>query len=144
MRDGVEDLRLKLDDVTLRPQIVAEAVPSEDSSAYLLAEGTNDSGQVLLPGEAVLFLDGALVGGTELGLIAAGDKMRLGFGPIDGLRLTRTVPERSEGDRGLIAKSNELHEVAILKIDEPDDRRLAAEGFGPGSLFRTGRPADPL
>lgn len=117
IRDGVEDLRLKLDDVVLRPQIVAEAVPAEDTSAYLLAEGTNDSGQVLLPGAAVLFLDGALVGGTELGLIAAGDKMRLGFGPIDGLRLTRTVPERSEGDRGLISKSNELHEVAMLKIE---------------------------
>ncbi|WP_415182859.1 DUF4139 domain-containing protein [Phaeovulum sp.] len=121
IRDGVEDLRLKLDDVALTPTIIAEAVPAEDSVAYLVAEGTNDSGQVLLPGQAVLFLDGALVGGAALGLTATGDKMRLGFGPIDGLRLTRTVPQRSEGGRGVISKSNELQEVALLKVENLTD-----------------------
>ena len=117
IRDGVEALRLKLDDVVLRPEVVAEAVPARDSSAFLVARAPNDSGQVLLPGAATLFADGAMVGQAYLPLTAAGDELRLGFGPIDGIRLERLVPEKTEGDRGVITKSNELREVAILKVE---------------------------
>lgn len=117
IRDGVEDLRLVLDDLVLSPKVLAEAVPARDASAFLVAEAVNDSGQVLLPGPATLFVDGAMIGLASMPLTAAGDDLRMGFGPIDGLRLTRSVPERTEGDRGVISKSNEQREVAVLTID---------------------------
>ena len=117
IRDGVEALRLKLDDIALAPEVVAEAVPARDATAFMVANAQNDSGQVLLPGPATLFADGAMVGQAHLPLTAAGDELRLGFGPIDGIRLERLVPEKTEGDRGVISKSNEMREVAVLKVE---------------------------
>ncbi|MFP1642929.1 DUF4139 domain-containing protein [Pontitalea aquivivens] len=122
IRDGVEALRLRLDDLDFTPEVVAEAVPSRDATAYLVAETVNDSGQVLLPGPATLFVDGAMVGQSHLPLTAAGDDLRLGFGAIDGIVLERRVPDRTEGDRGVITRSNELTERAVLTIRNLTDQ----------------------
>ncbi|MDH3264520.1 MAG: DUF4139 domain-containing protein [Paracoccaceae bacterium] len=117
IRDGVEDLRLRLDTLTLAPEIEAVAVPNRDDTAFLVAELTNATGEVLLPGSAMLYLNGAMVGASYLPLIAAGADERIGFGAIDGLRLNRTVPARTEGERGVLSTRNQLDEVAILKIE---------------------------
>ncbi len=117
IRDGVEELRLDLDTLELAPEIAAVAVPSRDQQAFLVAEMTNATSEVILPGTAYMFVDGAFVGERLLPLVAAGDEVDLGFGPIDGLRLTRTIPQRSEGERGLITTSNRIDEAAILKIE---------------------------
>jgi uncharacterized protein (TIGR02231 family) len=124
LRDGVDSLRLSLGDVTLTPKIVAEAVPLRDETAFLVADIENTGTEPLLPGHALLYLDGALVGETELGLIPVNGKSKIGFGAIDGIRLTRTVPDRTEGDQGILTKSNRRDETAILKIEN-----LTAEGW---------------
>jgi uncharacterized protein (TIGR02231 family) len=117
IRDGVEDLRLTLDTLALTPDIRAVAVPGQDATAYLVADLVNDTGEVLLPGSAMLYLDGTMVGAGALPLIAAGAEEKLGFGAIDGIRLTRTVPDRTEGERGILTSRNQLDEVAVLKIE---------------------------
>ncbi|MGB8815613.1 MAG: DUF4139 domain-containing protein [Paracoccaceae bacterium] len=117
IRDGVESLRLRLDTLALAPKVVAQAVPRVDQTAFLMAEFTNTSPEILLPGSATLFLDGTLTGLASLPLLAAGAETEVGFGPIDSLRLTRTVPERSEGDTGMISVSTEINEVALLGIE---------------------------
>ncbi len=117
IRDGVDDLRLKLDTLEFTPDIAAVAVPRNDATAFLVAELTNDAGQILLPGPAQLYLDGAFVGEGVLPLVADGDDTKLGFGPIDGIRLSRTVPDRTQGSRGIITSSNQIDEVAILKVE---------------------------
>ncbi|MBZ4023171.1 hypothetical protein CKO11_11960 [Rhodobacter sp. TJ_12] len=121
IRDGVEDLRLKLDRVERPVTVLAEAVPLRDDTAFRVVEGVN-GGEPLLPGEAVLWLDGALVGGTDLPLVAAGDKLRLGFGAIDGLKLKRVIPQANEGDRGLIAKSNARSERVEITAENLTDK----------------------
>lgn len=117
IRDGVEDLRLKLDQLSRDVTVLAEAVPMEDETAYRVAEGRNTGDEPLLPGAAVLWLDGAVVGTAELPLVAAGDKLRLGFGAVDGLRLKRIIPSANEGGRGLISKSNERTEQVELSVE---------------------------
>ncbi len=117
LRNGVDSLRLSMGPVTLVPKIVAEAVPSRDETAFLVADVENTGTETLLPGGALLYLDGALVGETELDLIPVNGKSKIGFGAIDGLRLTRTVPDRTEGDQGILTKSNRRDETAILKIE---------------------------
>ncbi len=144
IRDGVEALRLKLDTLALTPEVRAVAVPGRDQSAFAVAEVTNTGGALILPGQAMLFRDGALIGQSWLPLIAGGDTADIGFGPIDGIRLTRTVPERSEGDRGMITRSNRIDEVAILSRGKPDRAGLADAGDRPGALFGTGRSGDQL
>lgn len=117
IRDGVEDLRLKLDELSRDVTVLAEAVPMLDTTAYRVAEGRNTGDEPLLPGSAVLWLDGAVVGAVDLPLVAAGDKLRIGFGAIDGLRLKRVIPQANEGDRGILSKSNERVEVAEITVE---------------------------
>ncbi|KFE36780.1 DUF4139 domain-containing protein [Thioclava atlantica] len=116
IRDGVDDLRLSLDSKTLPVEVVAEAAPLSDPQAYRVAEGRNTTGEILLPGPANLFADGALVGQTHLPLVAAGDDLELGFGPIEGIRVARRMPDTMEGDRGLITKSNERREIVEIEL----------------------------
>ena len=117
IRDGVEDLRLKLDRVETPVTVLAEAVPMLDETAYRVIEGKTAGAEPILPGPAVLWLDGAVVGAADLPLVAAGDSLRLGFGAIDGLRLKRVIPQANEGDRGLISKSNERTETAEITVE---------------------------
>ncbi len=116
IRSGADALRLPLDSHDLTPDIVAEAVPRRDDSAYLVADTVNSTGAVILPGGATFYADGALVGRGALELTAAGDDMKLGFGPLTGIKLERHLPDETEGDRGIIMKSSERTETAVLSI----------------------------
>lgn len=117
IRDGVENLRLKLDRIERPVSVLAEAVPMHDETAFRVVEGVNEGTEALLPGEAVLWLDGAVVGTAQLPLVAAGDKLRFGFGAVDGLRLKRIIPSANEGGRGLISKSNERTEQVEISVE---------------------------
>ena len=117
IRDGVDALRLTLGTVEVPAEVHAEAVPARDATAYLVAAMTNDAGEILLPGQARLIADGALVGEVGLPLVAAGAEVDLGFGPIDGLQLTRAVPSRTEGERGVIGRANVREETAIITVE---------------------------
>ena len=117
IRNGVEDLRLPLDQLSMDAAVWAEAVPSRDSVAYRMAEFTNESGELLLPGQALLFADGTMIGFSNMPLLAASAETKMGFGPLDGLMLSRAVPRRSEGDVGVFSSSNQLEEAAIMTIE---------------------------
>lgn len=114
---GVEDLRLALDKKLTTARIEARAIPRYDQTAFLLASFTNDTGDILLPGQAFLTRDSTLVGSSWITGVAPGDDYELGFGAIEGLRLERNDPQRSEGDRGIITSSTQLDEKAILHIE---------------------------
>lgn len=130
IRDGVDALRLKLDSRELTPDIRAEAVPSRDSSAYLVAQTTNALNEVILPGEATLYADGAMVGRRTLDLTPAGKEMTLGFGPIDGLTADFRVPEQAEGDRGIFSKSNASKRTTTLEVKNLTDEEWPLRVIG--------------
>ncbi|MDP5361340.1 MAG: DUF4139 domain-containing protein [Paracoccaceae bacterium] len=117
IRNGVDDLRLPLDTLNLDADVWAEAAPSRDSIAYRMAEFTNTTDEILLPGQALVFADGTMIGFSQLPLLAAGADTEMGFGPLDGLRLTRTTPNRSEGDRGVFTTTNQLTEQAVMTVE---------------------------
>ncbi|QFT91652.1 hypothetical protein FIU86_02280 [Roseovarius sp. THAF9] len=115
---GADRVRLSLGTLEAQAETVAKAVPLNDSSAFLVAEFTNDTGELILPSaEASFYLDGRFVGQRFLDLIPAGEAAELSFGPIDGLRLTRTVEDRAEGDRGVISKSNRIEETVRIEVE---------------------------
>lgn len=117
IRNGVDDLRLPLDTLTLDAQVWAEAAPSSDMIAYRMAEFTNATDEILLPGQALIFADGTMIGFDRLPLLAAGADTEMGFGPLDGLRLTRTTPRKSEGDAGVFTSANQLTEQAVMTVE---------------------------
>jgi uncharacterized protein (TIGR02231 family) len=117
IRNGVDDLRLPLDRLTLDAKVWAEAVPSQDSIAFRMAEFTNTTQELLLPGQALLFADGTMIGFDQMPLLAAGADRKMGFGPLDGLRLTYATPARSEGDIGVFTTSNQITEQVVMSVE---------------------------
>ena len=117
IRNGVEDLRLPLDTLNLDADVWAEAAPSRDTIAYRMAEFTNTTDEVLLAGQALMFADGTMIGFSQLPLLAAGGDTEMGFGPLDGLRLTRATPNKTEGDVGVFTSSNQLTEQAVITVE---------------------------
>ncbi|MCR9112777.1 MAG: DUF4139 domain-containing protein [Rhodobacteraceae bacterium] len=115
---GADRVRLALGELETDVDLVAQAVPISDPTAFLMASVTNDTGELILPTpEASFYLDGRFIGQQYLDLIPAGGEADLSFGPIDGLRLTRTVLDRNEGDRGVITRSNELTEEVRIEVE---------------------------
>ena len=117
LASGVETLRLSLGTIDLTPKIRAIAVPRLDKTAYLEATATNTTDEILLPGQAMLLRDGALIAEMTLDTIAPGVEFTLSFGPIEGLRLSRTLPIRAEAETGILSTSSQIEETATLKIE---------------------------
>lgn len=118
---GAEDLRLALDQLDFAPVVAAWAVPRMDQTAFVMASFTNGSTEPLLPGEAMLFRDGVLVGSTYLGLIAPGAEADVAFGALDTLRLKREMPARAEGETGVFRTSNQRVESAVITLENTGD-----------------------
>lgn len=115
---GADAVRLKLDTLTTRADLIAHAVPARDDTAFLQARIVNDTQQVLLRSDyTALHVDGTLVGVTAIESIPAGAEAELPFGPIEGLRLKRTLLARNQGDRGILTSSNEQTETALVEIE---------------------------
>jgi uncharacterized protein (TIGR02231 family) len=117
IRSGSDQLRLSMDALTTQVKVLAVAVPMTDTTAYLSAEVTNTTGQPILPGPAILHAEGAMVGGTDLEMIPQNGEATIGFGPINGLVLERTVPSRTEGEEGVLTSSNRKEETAVITVE---------------------------
>jgi uncharacterized protein (TIGR02231 family) len=114
---GAEDLRLALDSLDFAPVVKAVAVPRLDQTAFVVASFTNASDEPLLPGEAMLFREGVLVGSTFIDVIAPGVETDIAFGAIETLRITRDMPVRAGGETGVFTTSNELTETAVISVE---------------------------
>lgn len=120
-----DDLRIALGTLEVAPEITARAVPQLDTTAFLMAGFTNATGELLAPtSQSEFYLDGTFVGLRPTRLIAEGDEVDLSFGPIEGIRLKRTVRDRNEGDRGVITRENRLDERVELEV-----RNLTGEAW---------------
>lgn len=114
---GSENLRLALDSVEFAPVVKAVAVPRIDRTAFVMASFTNSSAEPLLPGQAMLFREGVLVGSTWLDVIAPGVETDIGFGAIETLRVKREMPKRAGGETGVFTSSNQQTESAVITVE---------------------------
>ena len=110
-------LQIALDTLNFDAALSARAVPRLNDTAFRQVAFTNTSPEILLPGQATLYVDGQLVGITQMGVLPPNADADMFFGPIEGLRLTRTVLDRNEGDRGIITRSNEEREDIRLEVE---------------------------
>ncbi len=67
--------------------------------AFLVGRFSNTSGQVLLAGPVELVRQSGYVGRTRLKFTAPGETVKLSFGAEDGLRIQRTVEEKTDESR---------------------------------------------
>ncbi|MDU8928168.1 mucoidy inhibitor MuiA family protein [Alisedimentitalea sp. MJ-SS2] len=118
LASSADHVRLALGELGFDAEVKAQAVPKYDETAFLVAEFTNDSPELILPSEAVqLFRDGAYVGQVEAHEpIPTGAEAMLAFGPIEGLRLTRVV-DRNQGERGVLSTSHQIAEKVRIEAE---------------------------
>ncbi|MDF1856350.1 DUF4139 domain-containing protein [Pseudooceanicola sp.] len=122
---GADELRIALGSLSFQPEITARAVPIRDETAFLMAGFVNGADEIILPSDqSEFYLNGTFVGLRETALVAAGDRAEFSFGPIEGLRLTRRVLDRNEGDRGVINRSNQIEERVEIGL-----RNLTSEAW---------------
>lgn len=114
---GVEDLRLALDSLAFAPVVEAVAVPRFDRTAFVMASFTNGSDEPLLPGEALLFREGVLVGTTWIDVTAPGVETDIAFGALETLRIKREMPKRAEGETGVFTSANAATESAVITVE---------------------------
>jgi uncharacterized protein (TIGR02231 family) len=108
--------KVRITATKIAPELKIRAVPWIDTVAYLQA-GFTLKGTPLLPGKVLLYRDGVYTGAGRMPLLHDGAKHSLGFGPDDGVRVTRIETSRSKGEWGLIktATTDEQHYLITVK-----------------------------
>ncbi|MCX7565695.1 DUF4139 domain-containing protein [Sulfitobacter sp. F26169L] len=118
LAQSAEGARVELDKLQFDTRVFARAVPASDQTAFLMGEAVNTSKEPLLAANsAQIFVDDALVGRSNFAPVPAGGNIIQAFGPVEDLRLTRTVLDRSEGDRGLINRSNAQTQDVQISVE---------------------------
>jgi len=113
-----EGARIELDALEFDARVFARAVPARDSTAFLMAEATNQSMEPLLAARrAQIYVDGTMVGQSGFEAVPAGGTFTQAFGPLEELQLTHIVLDRSEGDRGLISRSNAQTQEVLMTVE---------------------------
>ena len=83
---------------SLSPDLSITTVPVLDENAYLVSRFANDKETPLLPGEAMLYRDGAYIGSSQIAFVAGGDVFDLSFGADDRVKVTRVPVRRKENE----------------------------------------------
>lgn len=122
LASGADIVKLDMDTLSTEVEVQAVAVPMRDETAYRVAKVRNSFGEDLLQSyEVPMFVDGKLVTLDDFAGAAAGQEFDLGFGAIRGLQLTRNVLQKSEGERGVISRSNQQEEVVEISVENLTD-----------------------
>lgn len=82
----------------ISPTLSARTTPELEEKAYLEAAFTHEDEAPLLGGQVFLHRDGAYIGQGRIGLVAPGDKVELGFGADDKLKVSRVPVRRRESE----------------------------------------------
>ncbi|MDB5312337.1 MAG: hypothetical protein JWO38_6539 [Gemmataceae bacterium] len=84
----------------LTPRFYYKAVPVLTPNVYRIADLTNTSEHVLLPGEATMYLGSDFVGQTKLPLVAVGKPFTVGFGVDPQLQVSRVLLDKTRTTQG--------------------------------------------
>ncbi len=106
--EGAKSLRIAT--ATIAPDLAGRAVPVKDPTAFLEASFKQTEDAPLLPGRVAIYRDGAFVGRSQMAAATKDEKVRLGFGPDDKVKVVRSVLRRNEGSAGLIVTTSKTDE----------------------------------
>lgn len=84
----------------MTPEYYYKAVPILTPHVYRLANLTNRSEYILLPGEATMYLGTDFVGRMNLPLVAIGEQFTAGFGVDPQIQVQRQLVEKSRSTQG--------------------------------------------
>ncbi len=97
----------------IEPALVVKTAPALDETAYLEASFVHEEEAPLLAGAVSLHRDGVYVGRGRLAQAAPGEKVELGFGADDKVKVTRVPLRRQASEPGWIG--NTRNEVRAFR-----------------------------
>jgi uncharacterized protein (TIGR02231 family) len=86
--------------IELKPDFFYKALPVLTGHVYRLANVTNTSEYVLLPGEATMYRGSDFVGRANLPLVAIGEQFTAGFGVDPQLQVVRQMTDKTRTTQG--------------------------------------------
>ncbi|MGE3805188.1 MAG: mucoidy inhibitor MuiA family protein [Gemmataceae bacterium] len=86
--------------INMTPEFYYKAVPILTRQVYRLADLTNKSEYVLLPGEAMMYIGTDFVGRADLPLVAIDEQFTAGFGIDPQLQVQRTMLDKQRTTQG--------------------------------------------
>src|SRR5262249_12147860 len=86
--------------LSIEPEFFYKAVPVLTAHVYRLANLTNKSDTVLLPGEATMYMGTDFVGRMDLPLVRVGEQMTVRFGVDPQLQVTRQMMDKARSMQG--------------------------------------------
>jgi uncharacterized protein (TIGR02231 family) len=95
---------------TISPDLVVRSAPVIDPTAFLEASFIQSDDAPLLPGRMSIYRDGVFVGRGQMAAASKEEKVRLGFGADDKVKIVRSVVKRNEGSAGLIVTTSKTDE----------------------------------
>jgi uncharacterized protein (TIGR02231 family) len=95
-----EEQNLEVTRLDLQPDYYYKAVPILTTHVYRLANLTNKSNYILLPGEATLYVGSHFVGQMSLPLVAVGEPFSVGFGVDPQLQVQRQLVQQKRSIEG--------------------------------------------
>jgi uncharacterized protein (TIGR02231 family) len=111
---GAKSLRISTTNIA--PDLAVRSVPVIDPTAFLEAGFTQSEDAPLLPGRVAIYRDGAFVGRSQMAAASKDEKVRLGFGPDDKVKVVRSVLRRNEGSAGLIVTTSKTDERSFKTV----------------------------
>jgi hypothetical protein len=100
-----EEQVIEVTRIDLKPEYCYKAVPVLTPHVYRLANLTNTSEYVLLPGEANMYIGSDFVGRMDLPLVAIGEEFTAGFGVDPQLQVIREMLDKQKTQQG----GNQVH-----------------------------------
>jgi uncharacterized protein (TIGR02231 family) len=101
---------------TISPDLVVRSVPVIDPTAFLEASFIQSEDAPLLPGRMSIYRDGVFVGRGQMAAASKEEKVRLGFGADDKVKIVRSVVKRNEGSAGLIVTTSKTDERSFKTV----------------------------
>ena len=121
---------LYISNATISPDLVVRSVPVIDPTGFLEASFIQGEDAPLLPGRISIYRDGVFVGRGQMASAGKEEKVRLGFGADDKVKIVRSVVKRNEGSTGLIvttAKTDERTFKTAIRNGHDFPIRVAVE-----------------
>src|SRR6266851_1608515 len=112
--EGAKSLRVST--ATIAPDLAVRSVPLIDPTAFLEASFVQSEDAPLLPGRVAIYRDGVFVGRGQMMAAGKDEKVRLGFGADDKVKVKRSVVKRNEGSAGLILTTSKTDERAFKTV----------------------------
>jgi uncharacterized protein (TIGR02231 family) len=112
--EGAKNLRIST--TTIAPELAVRSVPVIDPTAFLEASFTQAEDAPLLPGRIAIYRDGVFVGRGQMSAASKDERVRLGFGPDDKIKIVRSVVRRNEGSTGLFVMSSKTDERSFKTV----------------------------